>query len=177
MMNSESIRHLPRATILVGLAVWISIAVLNNITDSETNIIHLETMLSMHFLIEDQLLGNGIEWRSLHTPPAKIMLLGVIFWQFLTAIFLWIATIKMVLTIFGKVNFSVSLSHANIGLTMFLGMWLLFLCGGLWFGYWIKQGAIQGVHMNLLIISIASLIYINQPGYSTCTNKTKEDTF
>lgn len=154
---------LSRATILIGLAIWLSIAVLNNITDSGTNITHLDAMLSMHFLVEDQFLGNGLEWRAWQVPPAKTILWGVVFWQLLTAAALWLATIKMVLTTFGRADFDRALLYANLAITMFLGMWLFFLCGGLWFGYWIKQGAIQGVHIDLIAISIVVLIYINQP--------------
>jgi hypothetical protein len=35
-----------------------------------------------------------------------------------------------------------------------------FICGGLWFGYWLKQGAIQSVHMTLILITLASLQYV-----------------
>lgn len=52
---------------------------------------------------------------------------------------------------------------ANIALSMFAAMWLVFLCGGLWFGYWIKQGPIQGVHFTLLILSVACMMLVNQP--------------
>ncbi|CAD0215726.1 hypothetical protein AGRHK599_LOCUS3981 [Rhizobium rhizogenes] len=41
-----------------------------------------------------------------------------------------------------------------------MALWLAFMVGGFWFGYWIKQGAIHQVHMTLLIISILSTGYV-----------------
>lgn len=41
-----------------------------------------------------------------------------------------------------------------------MALWLAFMVGGFWFGYWIKQGPIQQVHTTLLIISILSTGYV-----------------
>ena len=41
-------------------------------------------------------------------------------------------------------------------------LWGGFLCGGLWFGYWIKQGAMQMVHMTLFMLGIGTYLLFNQ---------------
>ncbi len=51
-------------------------------------------------------------------------------------------------------------SKRTLALTCFLMLWMGFICGGLWFGYWLKQGAIQSVHMTLILITLASLQYV-----------------
>ncbi len=49
---------------------------------------------------------------------------------------------------------------ATLATSAFVGIWLFFMTGGFWFGYWLHMGAFQQVHMTLLIIGIASLIYL-----------------
>lgn len=163
MMSRLSSQVLPRAVLLTGLAVWLTIAVLNNITDSGTNIIHLNRMLSMRLLADDPLFGNGLEWRAWKTVSAQTVLYAAVVWQVLTACALWLAAVRMMgAALSGEMN-DAALRSANLALSMFLALWLVFLCGGLWFGYWMKQGPIQGVHLTLVIISLLSLTYVNQP--------------
>lgn len=162
-MARLSAQLLPRAVLLTGLAVWLTIAVLNNVTDSGTNIIHLNRMLSMRLLADDPLFGNGLEWRAWQTVSAQTILYVVVVWQVLTACALWLAAFRMMgAALSGEMN-DAALRSANLALSMFLALWLVFLCGGLWFGYWMKQGPIQGVHLTLVIISLLSLTYVNQP--------------
>lgn len=80
---------LPRTVVMTGLAAWMTIAVLNNITDQGTNLANLETMLTMRLLSEDQVLGNGLEWRAWGTGAAALALYCVIAWQLATAAALW----------------------------------------------------------------------------------------
>ncbi|WP_068089143.1 DUF2165 family protein [Polycladidibacter stylochi] len=162
-MNNRMIWALPRFTIIAGLSVWMTIAVLNNITDQGTNVVHLANMLSMRLLIEDPVFGNGLEWRAWSGSSAQVVLVTVIIWQVLTAFCLWVATFLMGVVAVKEINFTRALVTSNIALSMFIALWLLFMSGGLWFGYWMKQGAIQNVHMTLIIMSIAALIFINQP--------------
>ncbi|KZL14449.1 hypothetical protein PsAD2_03744 [Pseudovibrio axinellae] len=162
-MKSSVFSTLPRFVLLTGLAGWMTIAVLNNLTDQGTNIIHLSNMLSMRLLIEDPLFGNGLEWRAWVSASPQVVLYLVAAWQMLTAIALWVASYLMFRALWQPARYSAAVSGANVALTMFLCLWLFFLSGGLWFGYWMKQGAIQGVHMALILMSIATLIFINQP--------------
>ena len=157
------IQRLPRMVILAGLAAWMSIAALNNITDTATNLFHLDVMTSMELLKQDALLGNGLEWRALGQGSGAIFLSGVVLWQMLTAAALWWAAQDAARGVIGRCDAARLSLSGNLALSMFLAMWLSFLCGGLWFGYWMKQGAIQGVHLSLVILSLAALHIINLP--------------
>ncbi len=154
---------LPRTVILAGLASWMTIAVFNNITDQETNLFNLETMLTMRLLIENDILGNGLEWRALSAGAAPFVLFCVIGWQLATAAALWWSALAQLRALIGATDPDAASLAANVALSMFTAMWLVFLCGGLWFGYWMKQGPIQGVHLALLIVSLGSMIFVNQP--------------
>jgi hypothetical protein len=51
---------------------------------------------------------------------------------------------------------------ADLALLLFASMWFLFLCGGLWFGYWITLPSVQTVHLLMLIatLGLALLVHI-----------------
>lgn len=161
MIGSVRVQIASRAVLLAGLALWMSIAVLNNLTDPATNMLHLETMLSMQLLIEDPAFGNGLEWRALPGLSPRMTLLAVMMCQTLVAGALWFGVALFARDLLSGQPTEKARSVATLALTTFLGLWLFFLCGGLWFGYWMKQGAIQGVHLTLVIIAISSLTYIN----------------
>lgn len=155
-----SSRH-PVMLILAGLAAWMTIAVLNNATDTGTNLFNLRNMISMEALSQDMTLGNGIEWRAWKQVDAKWLLYPIIVWQVATAAVLWWASVAQMLAARSKLSDEMASSWARLALSMFAGMWLVFLCGGLWFGYWMKQGPIQQVHFTLLILSVCCLTLVN----------------
>jgi predicted small integral membrane protein len=161
-MRSEASTHFPKAVVLGGLAIWMTVAVLNNLTDRGTNIAHLETMLTMGLLVEDPVFGNGLEWRALPPGLASALLWFVSVAQVVVAVALWRATLAYASAIRGRCAASKAISRANVGLGLFLALWLVFLCGGLWFGYWMKQGPIQGVHLTLILVSLGAIILVNQ---------------
>lgn len=163
MKNRQSRTNFELA-LLFGWALWLSIAVFNNIIDFDTNIFHLKNMLTMKLLQEDGILGQGLLWKSISQDGATYMLCCVIFAQILVCVLLWRAAFNYLLLRLGlRDNIIVAKKAANLSLTAFLVLWMFFLCGGLWFGYWIKQGAIQSVHMTLVIISIGIFITLNLP--------------
>jgi hypothetical protein len=56
-----------------------------------------------------------------------------------------------------------AIARANGALGAFLGLWLFFLCGGLWFGYWMKMGPVQQVHLTLMVIALLAVLVVNAP--------------
>jgi len=163
MIGSSSI--LPKTILLAGLAMWISIAVLNNMTDMATNIFHLNNMFTMSLLKNQDMFAQGLKWRAIPVGIAPTALYIIIAVQLIVSSALWVAAWKYLQILMSK---SSTVGHtdrasANLALSLFGGLWLTFLCGGLWFGYWMKQGAIQNVHFTLLLVTICSLIFINLP--------------
>ncbi|MGD9919502.1 MAG: DUF2165 family protein [Paenirhodobacter sp.] len=152
----------PKAVLMTGLAVWMTVAALNNATDPATNMTHLRTMLSMDQLIADPVFGNGLEWRSWGGFPIGVLLAAIITWQAATALALWVAAVTMIRAAGTAALAPRATRRATLALTMFMAMWLVFLSGGLWFGYWMKQGPIQGVHFTMLGVALLSLLFINQ---------------
>ena len=159
--------------LLAGLAAWLSIAVFNNITDPGTNQVLLGHMLSMDLLSMDHQLGQGLVW---HAWPAKwvpSLLHAVIGFQLCVAAGLWAAALAFARAVVSNElrRFRQARVVAIAALSCFLLLWLWFACGGLWFGYWIKQGAVQVVHMTLILITLSSLLYV-QSGLPSEAGKT-----
>ncbi|MDR2311811.1 MAG: DUF2165 domain-containing protein [Brucellaceae bacterium] len=153
---------IPKVIILAGLAIWLGIAMINNIVDSSTNVKNLEATLTMSLLIEDPTAEQGLAQRAWTKNTAVIILYCIAVIQAIVATMLLVASISFILAMAGSVSCLVATDIANIALSAFTAIWFFFLCGGLWFGYWIKQGQIQSVHFSLLLISIAALIFVNE---------------
>ena len=151
-----------RFVLLFGLAVWLTIAAINNLTDPQTNRLFLGQTLSMEMVKAEPVLGSGLTWRAWPAQWSQYILFGIVIFQFFTASLLWYAAGSYARTMAeNSIQALVKASdRAVLALTCFLMLWLFFVCGGLWFGYWLKQGVIQSVHMNLILITLASLLYV-----------------
>jgi predicted small integral membrane protein len=157
---------LMKIMIMFGLAMWLSIACLNNIIDKNTNRHLIKNMLNMSLIKEDGVLGQGLLTRAWHKDHyAKIILGIVITAQAIISVLLWLGGFEFLMLQFDitSVSIKTAMLISNYGLLSFMSLWLCFLCGGLWFGYWIKMGQVQIVHMTLLLISLLASIVINLP--------------
>lgn len=156
-----------RLVLLCGLALWMSIAALNNLTDPETNRFFVGSTLSMQLLKDDPVLGLGLRWRAWSVEWVSAVVYAVAAYQVVVSALLWRATLTYVHAWLrcDRALLNLARNRAVLALTCFLALWLGFTGGGLWFGYWMKQGAIQSVHMTLILISLASLLVVQvEPG-------------
>ncbi|MBB4868225.1 putative small integral membrane protein [Pseudomonas nitritireducens] len=156
-----------RLAVVASLALWLSIAVLNNMSDPGTNRFHIGNTLSMSLLEEEELLGAALRWRAWSTHWADQVLYGVAGVQIAVSLLLWLAAWSYLQAWrqSSHAALSVARNRAVVALTCFLLLWFCFLCGGLWFGYWMKQGAMQSVHMTLVLIGLGALLFVQgEPG-------------
>lgn len=149
--------------VVCGLGAWFSLAVFNNVIDFNTNRFLIAKMISMEDIIQDPNLGNGIQWRAINGKWwPSIILVGVISYQL-------VVVLKSVLAGAALVSIAISgapisdslLFDINTTLVMWLMLWLGFLTGGLWFGYWLKMQQLQAAHIMLTIIALLSLVLVN----------------
>jgi predicted small integral membrane protein len=154
-----------KAIVVGGLAAWLSLIALNNSVDPGTNITLLRRMFQMDLIKADPEMGNGLEHRALLWPwLPRGTLIAVIVVQIGVAFLLWRGAWLLLSATFSALEpaaIGAAITAANLGLLGFGGLWLVFMCGGLWFGYWMKQGQVQQVHMNLLIIAILTMVLVN----------------
>jgi len=150
-----------RMVLLFFISTWLSIAVINNLTDPNTNI-HLVTNTLTMSLLQNQgeILGQGLLWRALPKSWVVYLYYGIVLAQFSIAYLLWNSWFRYVFAYYKKDQLKIDCAVKKVltALTCFLALWLAFICGGLWFGYWLKQGAMQSVHMTLILIALATII-------------------
>ncbi|WP_446470477.1 DUF2165 family protein [Xenorhabdus stockiae] len=156
-----------KTIIIAGMALWMSILVLNNMLDPGTNIHNINDTVTMDLLKNDPILGVGLKWRAWPPGYAGIILKFIVAYQLLIVLSFWFTAYRYVKVLLNKLNESVALMTANIALTIFSCHWIAFLSGGTWFGYWIKQGAFTGVHMSMFALTIILLIFFNQKSNET----------
>ncbi|WMI97507.1 DUF2165 family protein [Pseudomonas chlororaphis subsp. aurantiaca] len=161
-MMSFHVFAFSRLAVMASLALWLSIAVLNNLTDPETNRFHIGNTLSMVLLEEEELLGVALRWRAWPAHWAEATLYAVAGIQVAVSALLWYAAFGYVKAwrLGSRRVLDSARNRAVVALTCFLLLWFGFICGGLWFGYWLKQGAIQSVHMTLILIGLVALLFV-----------------
>ena len=162
-MEHDLSLRLAQFVTLSGLATWMSLAVFNNIVDRETNVTLLHRMLSMSLLDEDPDLGNGLAKRAIkEKKTARLFLSCVIFVQVLISGLMIVGAVMFGIGVLdGSIAaYALGVTIATLGLTAFGSLWFFFLCGGLYFGYWIKMPQVQQVHFTLVIITVLSLIFL-----------------
>ncbi|MFI0965281.1 DUF2165 family protein [Streptomyces sp. NPDC021080] len=151
------------AFLLSGLTLWLGLVTLNNLNDFGTNRALISRMLTMADLIHDPVRGNGLQWRALPDSMATPTLIGVIVYEILTVALLARAAVLQVRRARGLRSGIATTQHTNLALGAFVGLFLLFLTGGMWFGYWIYIGAAQQVHFTGLIIGLLAALLVNLP--------------
>ena len=146
---------LPRTAALIATAAWLTIGVTNNMRDGETNVLLLGTMMRMDLLKDEAVLGQGlIDRATTGDGRARAALRWVVRSQVLIAGLLWIAALLSLGDWIGIVEPILAVAAINVGVGAFFALWTTFLCGGLWYGYWIKTSHVQQVHFTLFIISL-----------------------
>lgn len=160
MTNREGSQQIFKLTFLVLIALWITIATLNNITDPNTNINNINNTISMR-LLKEASLAEGLIWRAWPSSFAAPVFYVICIMQIFISIMMWRAVFYFVRGILNQ-DFTYAVSCVNQALMAFICLWGSFLCGGLWFGYWIKQGAMQMVHMTLFMLGVGIYLLFNQ---------------
>lgn len=162
----------PQTLVLGGMAAWLSLIMFNNIVDNGTNTALIGQVLTMEALIADPVRGDGLVGRALPESLAAPALYAVIAYQVLGVVLLWAATVAHVRLLFGRGNGARATFLGNIALCVLAGLALMFLVGGLWFGYWIAMPAVQQVHFTLLLVAIGATVLVNMPRTTPPTRDT-----
>ncbi|SDP02594.1 Predicted small integral membrane protein [Actinopolyspora xinjiangensis] len=148
--------------LFAGVAAWLTLIAVNNITDFGTNRVLLERTMTMRALIDDQVRGNGLEWRALPASLATPALITVIVYQLGTVVLMWRAVITGLRVLRSpRRGLAELIRHVNHSLVAFVGLFLGFLVSGLWFGYWMHLGPVQQVHFTLLMVGALVALLTN----------------
>lgn len=149
-----------------GLAAYLSVFVLNNLTDQTTNSGAIGRMMTMRELKEDPARpGRGVLWRAVDSPVVhRLAFYAVILVQTVTSVLLWRAAVLLVSAGAGGYRSDPirdAVAAADLGMLPLTGLWLSMIVIGLWFSYWIKLGPVQQTHLTLLMTSLLGVLVIN----------------
>lgn len=141
-----------------GLALWSSVAVLNNIHDFRGAVAAVGRTLSMALLDDAPKVPTPLRRRAIHSPRLhELALLGVLALEFVAAVALWGGCATLVL----HGTRAAALPWLNLGLSALSGAVLAMMLGGQVVGYWIRQEALQLTHLVLLLWFLAAFAMFN----------------
>ena len=138
MRNAMALR-VSKGVLVLAIALFYTILVLNNITDYGSNYEFVRHVLMM----DSTLPGNHLMWRALNSPLVhRVFYNGIIAWESVTMFLCWWAGVRLLKSYRAdQAQFAAAVNVAVIALTTSLLMWLVaFLdLGGEWFLMWQSQ--------------------------------------
>lgn len=153
---------LPKLALIGGLAVWLSIIVLNNFRNFAGGALSIGTMMSMRLFDEPPVIQTPLLSRRVTSPFWHKAVMGfVLVVELLVAVALWVACIAMLGALCGMVGAAEVQYSVNFALAGFLMLCFILAWGGAWFVYYVKQESAQIAHFALLGVGIAATILVN----------------
>ena len=142
----------------LGLAVWLSLTVVNNIQGFAGSAAAVGATMNMAPLKLAPIVDTPLLARALRSPALhRAALLLVLALQIVAACAFWAGAWPLL--------FSADLAAArpwlNLGLSAFSAFLFAMHLGGLWFGYWIRQEGLQQAHISLLLWTVAAFFLFN----------------
>jgi predicted small integral membrane protein len=130
------ITRIAKTLLLVGIAIFYTIVVFDNLTDFNSNYQFVRHVLMMDTTFP----GNHGMWRALPATGFHLAFyIGIIAWEIATAVLLWWAIVRLLRSLKDPAGaFNAAKGVAVVALTLSLSMWLIaFLAvGGEWFLMW-----------------------------------------
>ena len=112
-----------KAVLVLAIALFYTILVLNNITDYGSNYEFVRHVLMM----DSTFPGNHLMWRAVASPRVHTAFyIGIIAWELVTMLLCWWAGIRLLKSYRAeRAQFAAALDVAMIALTTSLLMWLV----------------------------------------------------
>ena len=156
--------RLSKALLVLGVALYYSFVVLNNLTDYDSNYQFVRQVLMM----DSTFPGNHGMWRALNSPLwHTLFYLAIILWEILTMGLCWWGGIRLLRASAGRAApMAGAATIAVAGLTSGLLMWLVaFLAvGSEWFLMWQSKSANgQEVAFHMFTVLGVVLLLVVQP--------------
>ena len=127
-------------TCCIGLSLWLSISLINNLHAFASSAGAIGATMSMAPLAQPPAISLPLLGRAMISPSLHRLALSIIVLiQAAAALTAWVGCYELVL----GAGLEASLPWLNLALSATLGFLLAMLLGGIWFGYWIRQEGLQ----------------------------------
>ena len=145
------------AILATGLAIWLTLAAINNLHAFHGSVWAIGNTMRMDPLRQDPTIQTPLLRRALTSLTLHRLSLGVVLTlQLLAAIAAWTGV-----ALFFDTSLTQALPWLNLALCAMAAFLLLMHLGGLWFGYWIAQEGLQTTHLVLLLWTIGLFLLFN----------------
>lgn len=157
-----------QAGLLLVLALWITVAVRDNIIHAAVNRDLVIQVLAMTPLQEEYPeIYETHAARALTNETWQHRLFGLIVVGELTAAaLLWLGVGALLLALAGLVGPEVARGVGLIGALSFTCVWGGFLIGGNYWCYWMCHEGAQNTHFNLCLLGVGAMILVSQSGFT-----------
>ncbi|TNC73969.1 DUF2165 domain-containing protein [Janthinobacterium lividum] len=145
------------AILATGLAIWLTLAAINNLHAFHGSVWAIGNTMRMDPLRQDPTIQTPLLRRALTSLTLHRLSLGMVLTlQLLAAIAAWTGV-----ALFFGASLTQALPWLNLALCAMAAFLLLMHLGGLWFGYWIAQEGLQTTHLVLLLWTIGLFFLFN----------------
>jgi len=149
--------------LVASVAIFLTLVVVNNVTDYGSNFRYVEHVLSMDTTFSD----NQLKWRAITNPLMQHLFYGIlIFWEASAAVLCWIGAFRLSQNFKAdRESFHQAKSIAVYGLVLSMLQWLLafLVVGGEWFLMW--QSATwnaQNAALRMFVVTGLILLFVSQ---------------
>lgn len=141
----------------LGLAVWLSLAAINNLQGFHGSVWAIGHTMRMDPLRQDPTMDTPLLRRALASLAVhRLALLLVLALQLAGALCAWAGAVMLL-----GASLPPALPWLNLALAALAACLLLMHLGGLWFAYWIAQEGLQSAHLVLLLWCMALFFLFN----------------
>ncbi|MFK0270321.1 DUF2165 domain-containing protein [Pseudomonas asiatica] len=145
-------------TCCIGLSLWLSISLINNLHAFASSAGAIGATMSMAPLAQPPAISLPLLGRAMTSPSLHRLALSIIVLiQAAAALTAWVGCYELVL----GAGLEASLPWLNLALSATLGFLLAMLLGGIWFGYWIRQEGLQLTHLLLMVWILLHFVVLN----------------
>jgi hypothetical protein len=148
--------------VISGLALWKTLAVINNIRAFRGGVAAIGQLMGMQVLrqpptSESPLLSRAVEGERWH----RLVLGLTVLLEIGCALLLWWATALVAGSALGWAAPDQALAVVNLSLAAFIALLFFFMLGGTWFAYYIRHELLNVSHVAWLAAAIVTAILFN----------------
>ena len=145
-------------TCCVGLSLWLSISLINNLQAFASSAGAIGETMSMAPLTQPPgislpLLVRAMTSHAIHRLALSIIVLT----QAAAVLAAWVGCYELLL----GAGLEVARPWLNLALSATVGFLFAMLLGGIWFGYWIRQEGLQLTHLLLMVWILLHFVVLN----------------
>jgi predicted small integral membrane protein len=150
--------------LVAGLALWLTVIVLNNVIAFGNGVAALGILMGMQLFDQAPAIDTPLRARSVTARVWHRIVFGfVVLLEVVVALLLWYAAIGFAGALLGGSDPVAAITRGNLALAAFAALAFVMMLGGSWFAYYIRQETVQITHFVLIVVAISGAILMNLP--------------